>query len=121
MEAKTRNKRLTVDFLDATAKRSPAWCEARYLRSIDSLVATNATKSDFAMLWVFAMLDDQAGFALDVALHSEAAFGSDEMSALMRNASITQLGRGKTRTIIPRLKNLLPTPLKRWIKAAIGR
>jgi FkbM family methyltransferase len=112
---------LTAPFLEAAAKKSPMWCEARYLRTIDSLVATHATKSDFVMLWIFAMLDDQAGFALDVVLQTEESFGNDEMTILMRAASITQLGCGKVRTLVPRIKNLLPTPVKLWIKAAIGR
>jgi len=45
---------------------SPGWCEARYLRRIESLPEFNDSAGKARLLVVFALLDNQTGFALDV-------------------------------------------------------
>ncbi|MFY9315105.1 MAG: hypothetical protein WAO95_06045, partial [Burkholderiales bacterium] len=69
---------------EGALRRSPGWCEARYLRTLDSLAAAGAARERYALLFVFALLDGQPGFALDVALACERRFGHDEASARMR-------------------------------------
>src|SRR5262249_33373983 len=51
---------------DQPIRRSPCWCEARYLRTLNWLTVHDFTRRDYVVLWTFALLDKQAGFALDV-------------------------------------------------------
>ncbi len=69
-------------FAQRMLKKSPAWCEARYLRTLDAIAGSS--REEHVLLWTFAMLDDQHGFALDLALAYEKMFGPDEISTAMR-------------------------------------
>ena len=66
-------------FAHRVLKKSPGWAEARYLRTIPTL----ADKRDYALLWTFAMMDQQLGFALDVAFEYERTFGRDDWFQIM--------------------------------------
>jgi hypothetical protein len=50
-------------------RQSPGWCEARYLRTEEWLESQGVSDETTFMLAVFAMLDNQPGFALDL-VHS---------------------------------------------------
>jgi hypothetical protein len=100
-------------FADRALKKSPAWCEARYFRSLEWLASRSATPDRYGLLWVFAIIDDQLGFALDVALEYQKLFGSDETGRLMRGESeyrIKRLSRFATQAA-----------LRRFVKRSIGR
>jgi len=71
-----RNK-FNRDFLKAAFRTSPCWCEARYLRTIEWLRDHNAAEVDYILLWSFALLDGQIGFALDVATEYETTIGAN--------------------------------------------
>jgi hypothetical protein len=120
-EAGQKERSLTVNFLEIAAKKSPAWCEARYLRNISSMTESNASKCDWALLWLIAMLDGQAGFALDVARDSEKRFGKDDVSEFMKDQSIAGLRRWSAPTLIAWARSFAPAPLKKWIKSIMGR
>ncbi|MBI1337175.1 MAG: hypothetical protein GC164_09460 [Phycisphaera sp.] len=62
-----RNPGMDVDGIGNSVRKSPGWVEARYLRSVDALAPHRETTRDHALLWAFAMIDGQCGFALDVA------------------------------------------------------
>jgi hypothetical protein len=72
-------------------RRSPGWCEARYLRTLESMAAADAAPERYAMLCVFSLLDGQTGFALDVALEYEKRFGADACSARMRGEAASRI------------------------------
>jgi hypothetical protein len=76
---------LTADCVQRSVPPSPGWCEARYLRTIDSLVDRRAPERDYALLWVFAMIEGQLGFALDIACAYEEHFPHDQVSLLLRD------------------------------------
>ena len=65
------------------------WCEARYLRTIEWLADVGLSKRDFLLLWSFALLDDQLGFAIDVGVEYEKVFGKDDASKIMRELRVT--------------------------------
>ena len=88
-------------------RKSPGWCEARYLRTLESLAEAGAARERYALLCVFSLLDEQPGFALDVALECERRFGSDPWSARMRAASMAQMARGRRRALLARAKDWL--------------
>lgn len=54
---------------------APGWCEARYLRTIDHM--TTRDRRDWTLLWVFAVLSGQFGFAIDVYVDYRRRFGND--------------------------------------------
>jgi len=64
---------------------SPGWCEARYLRTLESLAERNAEVRDYALLWVFAMVERQWGYALDIAHAYKQQFAQDSVSSLLRD------------------------------------
>jgi hypothetical protein len=76
---------LTADRVQRSVPPSPGWCEARYLRTIDSLAGRRAPERDYALLWVFAMIEGQLGFALDIACAYEEHFPHDQVSLLLRD------------------------------------
>lgn len=92
-------------FAERAIRQSPGWCEARYLRSLESL--GDAQRDCYAMLFVFALLDEQPGYALDVALEFERRFGADPWSARMREEAMTAIARGRGRRLLARLKGAI--------------
>jgi len=69
--------------IEGAIRRTPCWVEARYFRTIRSLLEINAGKREFVLLWCFALIDNQPGFALDLALEYERLFGRDQFSQTM--------------------------------------
>ncbi|HEY6187411.1 MAG TPA: FkbM family methyltransferase [Pyrinomonadaceae bacterium] len=115
---------ITRAFVEAHLKKSPGWCEARYLRSIESLGAGRLTSREYLLLWVFALLDGQLGYALELAVAYERAFGSDETSRSMRDETISLVRHERRRAARPQLnmasvKAIVPARTKRWIKKLI--
>jgi FkbM family methyltransferase len=80
---------------EKSIRKTPGWCEARYLRTLESLAQSGAARERYALLCVFSLLDEQPGYALDVALEYERRFGSDAWSARMRSESMAALARGR--------------------------
>jgi FkbM family methyltransferase len=72
-------------------KRSPAWFEARYLRTLDWLAAHKLSQREYLLLWVFALVDGQPGYALDVAVEYERRFGQDAFSVALKAEPIRQI------------------------------
>ena len=65
----------------SSVRQSPAWCEARYLRTLESLRTRDADARDYVLLWVFAVIERQWGYALDIAYDYEQRYGHDAISA----------------------------------------
>jgi hypothetical protein len=108
----------------ASVRNSPGWCEARYLRTVASLDEHDAPLADYAVLWTFAMLSRQVGFALDLSLASMARFGTNEdITALMHRRTMEAMRAGiVTRfwPIISPLNSLVPPVLKRGIRRILS-
>ena len=67
----------------ACLRSSPTAAEARYLRSPDSLDRTDVGRRAYVVLFVFAAIERQNGFAFDVLKSYRARFGADAMSDAM--------------------------------------
>lgn len=50
------------------SKENPHWCEARYLRTPEWVLEHGGGKRELLLLWIFAMLDSQYGFAYQVGI-----------------------------------------------------
>lgn len=110
--------------VEKTVRPSPGWCEARYLRTLEWLAEHRMEMGEYVRLWVFAMMDNQPGFALDTVLDMEKIFGPGEMSGVMRRESIARIRcimkemdeeRG-----MKRLKDVVfPLQLRRWIRSVL--
>jgi hypothetical protein len=102
--------------LERILKKSPAWCEARYLRTLKSLVSGDFGKREYLVLWIFAVLDGQVGFAADVTIEYEGAFGKDSVSKMMRDAIQLCLRRPTYARLFSAAGSFLPAGSKRRIK-----
>lgn len=91
----TRNKELNDGFIEKTIRKSPGWCEARYLRTIEWLAQGDFAKRDYVLLWVFALLDGQSGFAIDLGIEYEQLFGTDDVSQVMQDEPIVLMRRAR--------------------------
>ena len=97
-------------------RSSPCWCEARYLRTIESFSQRNAGKRDYMLLWVFAMIERQWGYALDIAQAYRQQFGDDQILDQLWDAPLRQLQRYTLKTAWVAFKAMVPVPLKKIIK-----
>jgi len=69
-------------------KGSPGWCNARYLRTLEWLNEHSALNKDYILLWIFSIIDNQIGFALDIAFEYEKLFGKSNISEMLVNYSL---------------------------------
>jgi hypothetical protein len=111
-------------FVEAHLKKSPGWCEARYFRNLSHLGEQSRERRDYVLLWAFALLDDQLGFALDVCVEYEKVFGSDEVARRMMDDTAGHVRRARLRQssrkpAVARMKALLPPAARQWIKKLI--
>jgi len=86
-----RDPKATPDSVAKAVRQTPGWTECRYLRSLESLATTGAQRREYVLLWVFALIDKQFGFCLDLALEYGRRFGSDELSTLLETESIARI------------------------------
>jgi hypothetical protein len=110
-EAVTRHG-LTPQMLRNGIRTTPGWCEARYLRSLGWLQGHQAPQRSYVLLWVFAMVQDQPGFALDVALAAQQRFGSHQIPRAMVDTPVALIRRrfaavAATRLVPHKLKQSL--------------
>ncbi|MBL8799141.1 MAG: hypothetical protein JNM56_34970 [Planctomycetia bacterium] len=82
---------LSPEHLQQHLRPSPGWCNARYLRTIPWLHEHAAPPSDGLLLGCFALLDQQPGFALDVALDLRQHFGTEPRIDALHDTAIAQL------------------------------
>ncbi|MBI3912593.1 MAG: FkbM family methyltransferase [Chloroflexi bacterium] len=100
------------DRIAKSVRPSPAWVEARYLRTTEWLRQNDLSKHAYALLWTFAMLDRQFGFALDVAMEWEKFFGAGDTPRLMRTEALLKIRRSRGYAFAG-LSSLVPPRLKR--------
>jgi hypothetical protein len=107
-------------YIYRTVRPSPSWCEARYLRTIESLSEQSADVRNYALLWVFAILERQWGYALDIACAYEQKFAQDSISSLLHNLPL-KLIKQRDRNVRSRVKRFLPRQLKQYIRRLVQR
>jgi hypothetical protein len=90
-EVTVTNTDIDEALIESSIRRTPCWVEARYFRTPKSLIQMNAGKREFALLWVFALIDNQTGFAIDLAFEYERIFGRDKISELMKDEPLRRI------------------------------
>ena len=90
-ELARRDPTFNVDALSGAVRPTPGWTECRYLRSLESLANVSGERRDYQLLWVFAIMDAQHGFALDLALEYGRRFGRDDWGGWMQDQSLQRL------------------------------
>jgi len=95
-------------------KISPGWVNARYLRTLSWLAQGDFSKRDYMVLWVFACLDAQLGFAGDLAVEYEKRFGQDDTSRFMLSEALRAIRRlgSQRQSVFDKAKALFPFRLK---------
>jgi hypothetical protein len=96
------------------ARPSPGWCEARYLRTLGWLTEKQFGPREHVLLWVFALLDDQLGFALDLATEYERAFGKSVIPEAMESEPLRRL-RKSNQPLRRAVGKIVPQSLRRRI------
>ena len=98
-----RMRKSTLDRLAATTpdlseaaigkavRKTPGWVECRYLRTLESLEASRAPRRAYLLLWAFALLDQQWGYCLDVAMEFAERFPGDESAATLMAAPLARI------------------------------
>lgn len=96
---------------------APAWIELRYLRAASSLDALpQATRREYELLWCFAMLCRQHGFAVEVARALSRRFGADQASADLAAQALAKLKGGAWRRFMAGARRLAPASLKKLLR-----
>lgn len=114
---KSRYPRLQDVGIYEAIRPCPGWCEARYLRTIESLNKQNSDTRDYVLLWVFAMIERQWGYALDVAHAYEQRYGNDATSMQLLDLPMKRIlafNPGNSLRSIAKL--ILPKTLRERIK-----
>jgi hypothetical protein len=95
MELSRRDPTLDGDAVAKALRPTPGWTECRYLRSLESLAKVSDQRRDYLLLWVFAMIDKQHGFAVDLALEYARRFGADDDSAMLERESLARIAESR--------------------------
>ena len=98
-ELATSTQDLNPEVIEKVVRQTPCWVEARYLRTLDSLVQAGADRRDFALTWVFTLIDGQLGFALDLATEYEKVFGKDHVSQTMKDEPLRRIRSAATQPV----------------------
>jgi hypothetical protein len=72
-------------------ERAPGWVFVRLFRTVEWLNRGEFSPREYLLLWTFALMDDQLGFAADVMCHYEARFKADAILLAMREVTIARI------------------------------
>lgn len=117
----TIDNEVNWELINSYHKKTPGWCEARYFRTIDWLTQGKFTQREYILLWVFSILDNQLGFAIELAFEYDRIFGRDKFSQIMLDEAMLQLKKLRPKKKLARTiaGKLLPTQVKQWLKGLL--
>jgi len=107
-------------FIYETVRPSPGWVNARYLRTLDWLAQDGFTQREYVLLWVFALLDGQLGFAFDLGIEYERLFGKGEISDTLKNEPVLLMKRDYPRMFLARFAAPVMGRVRRVGRQLIG-
>jgi hypothetical protein len=106
---------LSVADITERVRPSPGWIEARYLRRADRL-AKHEDRRSLILLAVFALLDEQYGFAIDVADQLRAISDGERVADALAEHALATIRRSRRR----RTLRQLPPAVGRRLRSVIG-
>jgi hypothetical protein len=98
-----QSRGITPDDAKGNIRSTPAWVEARYLRTVEHLQRRCAGSREWTILWAFAMIDGQYGFAWEVAQAGSEATG-EKAARVMRDAAEREISRTSISSTTRRLR-----------------
>jgi FkbM family methyltransferase len=101
-------------YVRRSVRTSPAYLEARYLRTLEWLAEKSLSQQEYKLLWVFALADNQLGFALDVSAEFERLFGETDASRQLKTATWTLLNNAHRVGAVRRASS----PVRRRLRSA---
>jgi FkbM family methyltransferase len=104
-------------YVREAVRTSPAYIEARYLRTIECLAEHETSEHEYMLLWIFALTDLQLGFALDLSIEYERKFGATAASRKLTEVTWAFINRSHRRRA---LKSAY-APVARRMKSVLGR
>lgn len=99
-------------------RRSPGWCEARYLRRPDSI--SWASEREPLLLWAFSAIDEQFGAAIDVLIYWRENGGPSDIVDTLLEATVTAAGPALPRRLADGLKRWTPDFVRRAVRRIAG-
>jgi hypothetical protein len=113
---KQKNPEIDDRYIRSATNVTPAYHEARYLRTLEWLADHSMTQQEYVLLWVFALADGQLGFALDISVEFENVFGETEASVEL--TAVTWLLMSKVRR--RRALKSASLPVARGFRSVLG-
>lgn len=104
-----------ADITDAV-RPSPGWIEARYLRRIDS-VEPGPGPRGLILLGVFALLDEQFGFAIDVAERLRKTPGSEGVATALADQALASIARAGRLNLLRQMPRTVGRRLSSLVRA----
>jgi len=107
---------LNRQFIIDHHRRTPGWIFVRFLRTLEFLARRDSPRRDYALLWTFALLDNQFGFCTDLLLDYEHRFGSDKPLRTMQAETVARLRKLRPLTTLRRSGRSLPALVRRGLR-----
>jgi len=107
-------------YVRSVVKTSPAYLEARYLRTLEWLADHSLPQHEYTMLWMFALTDRQFGFALDVGAACDRIFGESDASRTLRTATWAMMNGARRRYVVGRMSGTLTRRLRSVLARLLG-
>ncbi|MEP7308694.1 MAG: FkbM family methyltransferase [Acidobacteriota bacterium] len=115
--ARKVNAKVDEPYLRSAIRKSPAYLEARYLRTLEWLAAKSMSSREYIVLWVFALTDNQLGFALDLGVEFERIFGETDASRGLKAETWRLINRAHRRHTL----RTASQPIRRRIRSVLDR
>jgi FkbM family methyltransferase len=110
------NPVISDTYIRGAVRTSPAYIEARYLRTIEWLADNKMSEQEYSLLWIFALMDLQFGFALDLSVEYERIFGATAAARKLTDATWAFVSRSRRR----RALKIAAAPVAAGVKSVIG-
>jgi FkbM family methyltransferase len=104
-------------YVRKSVRTSPAYLEARYLRTLEWLAQHSFSQREYLLLWIFALIDNQLGFALDLSIESERIFNDRNAFGELKAATWLCIKRAHQRNAMQAASSLV----RRCAKALLSR
>ena len=104
-------------YLSDYHRRTPGWLFVRFFRTVESLEEKASPPRDYLVLWTFALLDGQVGFAADLLAAYERRFGVDRLLRAMQRETLTRFkGLRPGTSLITIAKKCFPAPFRQVLR-----
>jgi len=111
---------VTESVLAHRHRRSPGWLFVRFFRTLASMRQGDFSAREYVVLWAFAMIDGQFGFAADIVLEYERLFGKDGRAESMWQSTVaSHRALGSRRSLHSLAARILPEWMKSRLRGPI--